>query len=473
MFKGEEILKQLLGTGNGNSTKSLRETATRTVASVGAIKYVTSHVADNASHMVNATRAFRNYRAERKIANDMMGTGGGGSSGSVYAPTVPSPSAGLPIGAGIDGFNPALSGNRDYMDMVRATQVLNNIGDDNNPEEVGEALENVRRLEDSTDPNVAAVRAQLRFSKSQRSALYQEQDDLTRAALKADTSDEKYGSETVRKITKDLEIHISQEILPNESALTQRLLSRAIRHNVQKAAAAPSLTATGAAKKVYSQSEIKAEAEEAIKRGEKFIDIDGTQVELLENGGEGRVLTVSDKPKPLSSKAKSASERLLSEFEHNNKYKGKFDGLSQKKKKNLAESIAIIQDVKANMGSNRATTGDPLADKPKYSISQYADAVAFLTEEAKDSEDIENLIKAKLGVTSEELQVISDEMIVRELSLSEQEDTLKAMRARFEAEEQALRDRINMTTAEVRSHVFVPGMTESFHMPDDPDESNP
>ena len=117
----------------------------------------------------------------------------------------------MPLGAGITGFNPALSGNRDYMDMVRAAQVLNNVGDSNNAEEIGEALETTRRLEESTDPNIAAVREQLRFNKKQRQKLYEEQDDLTRTTLKADTSEEKYGNETVRSIDRTLEIHLQEE----------------------------------------------------------------------------------------------------------------------------------------------------------------------------------------------------------------------------------------------------------------------
>ena len=453
LFKGEELLKQLLGAGSGNTTTNLRDTAVKTMATMTAVRQVTSRVGDNFVHAKQAIRAGRRQVTEKKIAKSMR------NGRNTFSAPPPIPTSTLPLGTGIEGFDPSGASDPTYMSMVRAVQTINGAGTENNPEAMADALQRVRQSETSTDARIIGLRNQLRLSKEQRAILYQTQDDLVKDASKIDTKNPNKYSTAVEEVTKELEIHLEKH-LPDESDATRRLVGRAIRMNaLRDAQSPPPLPARGTptmAQKRYSERTIETEAKEAIEERDKFIEFASAgdvhqstrerRVSVGEEAGETprrrtaeemaldghraqNIFVATGRTQKLSQSVEADKERILDSLEHNRKYKGKFDDLSEGEKRNLVESLAVLRDIKSRMGAER-TEENPSISYGQYDIGQIEKLIRRLSRLSGRSEAVGKLVKEQVGADTQDLGYMLDMAIVRQFTHTDEEVSFREAQER-------------------------------------------
>ncbi len=472
LFKGEELLKQLLG-GTGSSAPDLKSTAIKTSAALTAMSEITKKMEHGATQTKGTLKAYRKWRTESATAR-LMETSG--SDGSGILPPSSTPVAQLPEGAGIQDFDASQRGNSQYMAMVRAVQALNGVGGEHSSEEIAEALRTVRANEGNTDQRIAGLRAQLTLKEDQRKKLYERQDEVTKAAASIGTDDpEKYGKD-VEKISRDLEIHLQKD-LPDLSDDTRRLISRAIRTNAYREAVSPSLSAGGrasASQRMFSSDGVKKEIQEGVKKANKFAETgsatatretrealesgEGTETEGGTGAGTPRlssifsaeeemlagsdldsVFTVGGNKKKRKKQMAKMTERYMLLMQHHSKYAKKLEGMSEKDRRRLAEALAAMDDIKNRLGSERAHDLADGEELPKYDIAQVAEYADTLREMGAESEDVEQLIKDQLGESSKGVQKRVDDLLVRFYSSSDIEQRLR----RLQRELQRLENELN------------------------------
>lgn len=425
LFKGEQILKKIIGQ-EGTTVRNLKDTATRTVATITAAKTLTKNVADNYigrdSHLGRAITAHRQYRTEKKIAKTM---------GVMAEPPKLMPIA--PKGNTLDTFNANLAGNSEYNDLADAIQVVNNRNQVTDPKELGEALDKVLSNRNSKDPNIQNLMRGLNLSDDQLRALDKLQKGMVDNAIDAKKGDPKDYATQKQKIDADLDLKL-QVIFP-ESREKREFMKRAMYYSLRDGNRERKHR-----KRALGRRDVTDEYTAAKNRRKSFYYPE----KIKERSGIVNPFAETAKPTALSNSATKTKNRVLSYYQ----------GEVGKKEEKFANSVAILKDFK---NLNHATS----KNVTKYTSKQVMEAANYLAEHEADSDNNKAIVSDVLGIEAEEIKAIVSEEVCRQYT----DLSPKTHRYNFRKDEKRgvrkveISEGTHMEKAIARKHI-----EESWHM---------
>ena len=266
LFRGEEILRSLLGQTGGETAKSVRETATKVATSIAVTKAVADRITGNFSHVTGAIRAERQARADLRTARSMRGDFGDSKvdnmireyrkgrdtesgetrrsfakrilgarnihqTGQTWAQTI------MPVATG--GVNislPTPPTTTEGREMLNAARIVSDpIGEKATPEQLADAYEVIKKYDRSTNPEVMEIRARLGLSDEQLRMIAEAQANAARKLLSVDTTDTEKYNKTLTEVNKYLEIRMSKALTGSQNYRHSRqviMWKRAILTNV-------------------------------------------------------------------------------------------------------------------------------------------------------------------------------------------------------------------------------------------------
>ena len=361
LLQAENILKKIIGQ-EGETTRSLGDTAKRTMATVAATRTVARHIANNyigaKSHLGRAMSYYREYRSENFKANNMrffMGRGGDDDEGNSPRP-----------------FNPNLN-TPSYDDLRDDVNTINDFRNAD-PQALGNALNNVMSQLNSNDPNVQSIMKGLNFTDSQLQALSDLQQHVVDTVVDVDRSNPEAYRAMKEQIDQDIDIYL-QAIFPAEKD-RREMIKRAMYYRLRDGN-------RDEKHKVRSTkyAEVEKEKEEAIARRLSFSDPLGLWVFKDE----------ATEPE-LSDKGKSTAQSILATH-----YKATGVGYKFKDQR-MAESIAILKDVSE---AAKARGADKRVSQ-RYTARQVWQAAQYVAEHEGDSKSNRIAIQQNLGGNSGE-----------------------------------------------------------------------
>ena len=337
LFKGEELLRTLLGPGETQTAQSLKKTAGKTIAAFTVMNKLTDKITDNVGHAASAVRFSRRARAEKNYANALKklekqggGTGTGGGSVSVTTPGGSNPDGSIDItspGKNIDmkvknDANRALAGTGlDSDKVLDAVNTLKNVKDIKDPQKIADAMSTLQKAIGTGKPEVNKLLQGSGLSGKQVEDLSKLQAKAMGMALSGDKSDGNY-SKTLETINKDLEIGLSA-IFPNLSTRDKKMFKHGMILNMAKRDVV-GLSAGGKGDPAFAtfdqkylkrQDGIMHEIDAARERARGFIDIPGTLKDPTRVGDRSQSLFATTKGKvKLSNYAQRQKELMRAEM---------------------------------------------------------------------------------------------------------------------------------------------------------------
>lgn len=261
LFKGEEILRTILGQSGGETAKSMKETAAKAAATIAVTQTISNKLSSGASKATGAVRAERQAKADRRIARSMRGEetklldvktllkdgkwvgrlpnmgrelAGGRDTNNwetrrAFAKRVADARKAqtkpgwaqqyMQGGTGVVIIAPPNLQSDAGAEMLDAARVVSDpIGEGADPEKLAQAYDVIKKYDNqqvfaSLPPDAQAevmeIKSQLGISDDQLRMIADAQASAAKQLLAADTTDEKSYQQTLVKVNKELGIKLS------------------------------------------------------------------------------------------------------------------------------------------------------------------------------------------------------------------------------------------------------------------------
>lgn len=249
LFKGEEILRTILGQSGGETAKSMKQTAAKAAATIAVTQTISNKLSSGASKATGAVRAERQARADRRIARSMRGeeTTARGRARNMLnefkkgrddnnwetrrafakrvvnarkAQTKPGwAQQYMQGGNGVVIIAPPNLQSEAGKEMLDAARVVSDpIGEGANPEQLAKAYDTIKKYDNqqvlaTLPPDAQAeimdIKSQLGISDDQLRMIADAQASAAKQLLAADTTDDKSYQQTLVKVNKELGIKLS------------------------------------------------------------------------------------------------------------------------------------------------------------------------------------------------------------------------------------------------------------------------
>lgn len=374
LFQGEQVLKKLVGQ-EGNTAKSLAETATRTMATVTAARVVTKNIADNvigaSSHLGRTVNYYRKWQTEKKISRNM----------DVLTSRPPLPTSEPTT------FNPSLFQGPD--DPAEKQELADAMAIINHPEAVDpEQWANAMKTLMKQDPAFVGTMNGLNLANAQLDAMRNVIMSTTYQLLDGDRSTAEKRSALKERIDQELEIRL-QAIFPDGDV---KFYKRAVyfmlrdgddqwKHKVRST----------------DRREVKEEMQQAETAKNQIVN----QIVLASKGMDG-IFSNEAKPTKMSHSAQATKDSVLSSYYQVEKT-GSYSNSNQK----MAESIGVLNDVASLSNPNRTVT-------TKYTAHQVWEAASYVERHEKDSKQNQRAVQNTLGANAKAVKAVVAEQIGRE-----------------------------------------------------------
>ncbi len=464
LFKGEQILRSLLGQSGGETVKSVGETAARAMATIAVTQAISQKISNNFKAVPRAVRAEREARANRRIARDMKGEETRGRRFLNFITDTPNKSnprwtsALNPRTGGVvirlsGGGMPATD---EGLEMLSAARIISDpIAEEATPQMLAQALDVVKKYEGSTNPEVLEIRQQIPLSDDQIKQMGQVQAAAATQLINADTLDEEKFRATLTKVNKDLEIRLSRILTGSRNATTSREVilwkralledlkttsSKQIREGLQDINGREQVFIKEGSRRVKELMSSKKQAEKIKDRFENLqdlINLDDRE-EIMARGG---YFALDKQNTRLNSRATQEYKRLLKSIENDPEKRARIQvsdtagtmhidigrtrqdrvyqritkNMSDGDKKRLAINLAKFKD----FGDRTHKTTEELQREGMenesvygYSAEEMQDVVKELDELTRKNAGLQEIISSELGFETQELGEIVDNLVM-------------------------------------------------------------
>ena len=246
LFKGEELLRSILQPGEAQTAPTLKQNAGKTIAAITVMGTLTDKLTDNIGHAASSVRFLRKARAEKNYARALRGLnaaggtqdGGDGTLDVTTGGTMPDGTINVTTPSNRTNMRARIAADKalskvglDSDKVLNAVNTLKGVKDNNNPEEIADALKTLQKAVGTNDPAVHKLFQGSGLSAKQVQKLSELQSQAMMMALSGDKSDGEY-SKTLETINKHLEIQLSA-IFPNLSTRDKKMFKQAMIVNMK------------------------------------------------------------------------------------------------------------------------------------------------------------------------------------------------------------------------------------------------
>ncbi len=361
LFQGEQILKKLLGQ-NGETVRSLADTASRTIATISATRAIGSQVGKGFSHIGSAWRYNRERRKEELILRNF----------DYLKPNT----AAAPI-TSLNGYNSAYSTDDEYNQLARDLQTLRNLENETDMGKYASALNNVLSKRETADMRYRALIEGSGISKEQLDSLATAQQNLVRDVARAGKERDAEKQRTLRqKADHNLQIALQQTFHIGGENLDKmtRAMYMQLRDGDKERKHQP---------RNVEIKDIQAEWKVAKEKKATLDSSKTRQAAFMQYmpSGNNKAFSNASGETALSSRAQATQNRVMNTY---------FASVSDEDKQRYAQSLAIISDFR-NSGARNST---------KYTARQVMNAAEYVKQHENDSK-AHNIALKNLFVTQD------------------------------------------------------------------------